>query len=99
MNIAENLPKLADRPEFEFRFLTDVTPTMCGELREMHVDAIHLAQDARDRAEEVRWSKRFYKLAALNEAAAMVLLLTPPWESKWPVVDELVLGEDGVCRP
>lgn len=99
MNIAENLPKLADRTGVEFRFLTNVTPAMCVELREMHGDALHFAQDARDRADEVRWSKRFYKLAALNEAAAMVLLLTPPWESKWPVVDKLVLDEDGVCRP
>lgn len=52
-----------------------------------------------DRAESERWSLRFRKLASANEAALMAVFLAPAWMNKWPAVDALVLGADGVCRP
>lgn len=102
MTKADQFPKLAARPEFEFRFITTVTPSMCGEIREMQCRAFDLVQDAGwdgDRVSEARWSTRFYKLGSLSQEAAMVLLSAPVGKSKWPLVDGLVLGDDGVCRP
>ena len=112
MNITHRLPKQADFPDFEFRFISSPTPEMYEQIAEMKSRALDYVEEAMgcdcppwivcdhgDRAESERWSVRFRKLASANEAALMAVWLTPAWMNPWLSVDALVLGADGVCRP
>lgn len=112
MNITHRFPKLADYPEFEFRFISSPTDEMWEEISEMMSRALDYVDESMgcdcppwivcdhgDRAESEQWSLRFRKLRSANDAALMAVFLAPAWMNKWRAVDALVLGADGVCRP
>lgn len=111
MSITHKLPKLADRHEQEFRFITEPTPALRQRAVMMARDALVAAVlacdcecppwidcDHGDRSKAEKWLLRARKLAGANDAALMEVLSAPVGDH-WPVVDALVMGSDDVARP
>lgn len=111
MSINDRLPKLADFPDQEFRFLTEPTPSLRERALSMADIALGVALDAWfcacppwidcdhvDHMKADKWLVRGRKLTGANDAALMKVL-SAPVDRLWPVVDTLVIGADGVVRP
>lgn len=112
MNLTHKLPRLADLPDFEFVFITSPTPALRAKAADMMSIARDNAINALgcacppwidcahgDRQKVDLWAMRAKKISLANDDALMVVLSAPIGDNPFLVVDRLVLGDDGVCRP
>lgn len=111
MGIVDRLPKVADYPDMEFRFIRELTPALRDRADNMADTAFDVALHASecpcppwidcghgDRQKAEKWMRRRQKLLAASDEGLMEVL-SAPVGGHWIVVDALVMGDDGVARP